>query len=131
MSYVEVPRDAIEQKLQDMGFSREQVHGEVTYSRTHHANPRLSVLVYTSCAEFSQQARDKDADAIRVVGLLRWRRKDEQVDRRKTIFKAKILRVTSVEGVLERVHMKAREAYAALNEFQKQKKKPENTGESR
>jgi hypothetical protein len=119
--YVQIPREALEAKLQSMGFTRDDVRGEVTYSRPHHLNRNLRVVVYTSCGEFSQQARDKDADAIRIVGLLTWRRRDEEVDRRKAVFKAKILRVNSVEGVLQRVHEKAREAYAALNEFQKQK----------
>jgi hypothetical protein len=118
-TYVQISREVLEAKLQSMGFTRDDVRGEVTYSRPHHLNNRLRVVVYTSCGEFSQQAREKDADAIRIVGLLTWRRRDEEVDRRKAVFKAKILRVNSVEGVLQRVHEKAREAYAALNEFQK------------
>lgn len=115
--YVEVPRTVLELKLQAMGFTRDDVRGEVVYSRRHHKHPGLVVKVYTSVGEFSDRARALGVDAIRVVGLLTWRRSAEDVDRRKTLYKAKILRVSSVDGVLERVHAKARAAYAALNAF--------------
>ena len=121
-TYVEVPREALEAKLRSMGFTRDDVRGEVTYSRRHDKDHKLRVTVYTSVAEFSDKARAKDADAIRVVGQLVWSRRGETVERRKCLYKAKILRVTSVEGVLERVHAKAREAYAALNEFQQEQR---------
>lgn len=118
-SYVEIPRAVFVDFLKIMGFEQEPVGGEVVYSRRHAKHPGMLVKVYTSIAEQGDTARAKGADAIRIVALLTWTRKGETNLRRKVLFQARILRVNSVEKVLERVRDKAREAYAACNEFLK------------
>lgn len=110
----------MEAYLQEMGFEREQISGEVTYFFRHQLNPALVVKIFTSIAEQGTAVRAKDADAIRIVALLTWTRKGETELRRKALYKARVLRVNSVEGVLSRMRDKAREAYQALNEFRKE-----------
>lgn len=119
-AYVEISRERVETYLQEMGFERDPVRGEIVYVRRHKINPALIVKVYTSIAEQGTAVRGRGADAIRVVALLTWTRRGETEMRRKVLFEAKILRVNSIEGVLERTRDKAREAYAACNEFLKQ-----------
>jgi hypothetical protein len=114
-TYVEVPRKALEDALQSWGFTREPVRGEITYVRKHHVDPKFCVRVYTSVPEFNDTARERGEDAIRVVSTLQWTRKNEDVPRRKVLYRARVFRVTSVEGVISRLHDKAREAYIAIN----------------
>ena len=117
--YVEVPREAIVARLERAGFVRRDVPGEISYERYHDRDNRLSVIVYTSIAERASKGRGCGEDAIRVVALFTWTRRDETEPRHKKLFTARVHRVTSVEGVLERMIQKAREAYSACNEWLK------------
>ncbi len=119
-TYVEVPSAALFARLEEAGFTRGIMGREVTYTRAHAKDARLSVVVYTSAAEGAQDARGCGEDAIRVVAAFTWLHRASNEQRRKNLFKAKVLRVTSIEGVLQRTIEKAREAYAACNEFLKQ-----------
>lgn len=116
-TYVDVPSAALFARLEAAGFTRGRIGREVTYTRKHARDERLSVVVYTSAAEGAQDARGCGEDAIRVVAAFTWIHRPTNEQRRKNLFKAKVLRVTSVEGVLERTINAAREAYAACNEF--------------
>ncbi len=109
-TYVEVPSRALFARLEEAGFTRGISGREVTYTRRHDRDPRLSVVVYTSAAEGAQDARGCGEDAIRVVALFSWLHRASNEQRRKNLYKAKVLRVTSVEGVLDRTIEKAREA---------------------
>jgi hypothetical protein len=117
--YVEVPSAALFQRLEAAGFTRGIIGREVTYTRAHARDERLSVVVYTSAAEGSQEARGCGEDAIRVVAAFTWLHKPTGERRRKNLYQAKVLRVTSIDGVLARTIEKAREAYQACNEFLK------------
>jgi hypothetical protein len=116
-TYVEISRDKMEEYLRGMGFTREDTRGEIVYFKLHEKNPALILKIYTSIAEHGAGVRAKGVDAIRVVALLTWKRQDELAIRRKVLYQAKILRVNSADGVLARIREKAREAYAACNEF--------------
>jgi len=120
--FVEVPSARLFALLEGAGFTRGVSGREVTYTRKHARDERLSVVVYTSAAEGAQDARGCGEDAIRVVGLFSWLHGPTREMRRKNLYKAKVLRVTSIEGVLQRTIEKAREAYAACNEFNKTNK---------
>lgn len=120
--YIDIPRAAIEDRLKSCGFTRDDVRGEVTYSRVHDRDSRYRVKVYTSIPEFDTVSRSCGEDAIRVVALLTWTRRDEDVPRHKKLYQARIYRVNSVDGVLDRMVERMRDAYAAINEFRLQKK---------
>jgi len=117
--YVEVPLEDIAERLEEAGFVREQLSGEVTYSRLHDRDGRLVILVYTSIAEGGSKGRGCGEDAIRVVALFRWTRRGETEVRRKKLYTGRVFRVTSVEGVVDRMMEKARDAYRACNEWLK------------
>jgi hypothetical protein len=119
-TFVEVPSARLFERLEAAGFRRGVQGREVFYERSHAQDGRLSVRVYTSAAEGSETARDNGADAIRVIAQFQWLHRASNEMRRKNLFQAKILRVTSVEGVLDRMIDAARKAYAACNEFRKQ-----------
>ena len=119
-TFVDVPSAALFARLEAAGFTRGVIGREVTYTRTHARDARLFVTVYTSAAEGAQDARGCGEDAIRVVAAFSWLHRASGEQRRKNLFKAKVLRVTSIEGVLERTIDAARKAYAACNEFLKQ-----------
>lgn len=114
--FVEVPRAAFEERLVSAGFSRVQGPGEVCYHRLHHHDPRFSVVVWTSIPIYSTSTRDCGTDAIRVLARLSWTRWGEDVPRHKTIYKTRVYRVGTAEGVLERTMERAREAYRAINQ---------------
>ena len=118
--YVEVPREAIIGRLEKAGFVREERSGEVTYSRRHDRDDRLKVIVYTSIAENAATGRGCGEDAIRVVALFSWTRRDETEPRRKKLYTGRVFRVTSVDGVLDRMMERARDAYAACNDWLKE-----------
>jgi len=119
-SFVEVPRERMEVLLIKAGFERGQAGQEILYSRRHARDARLSVVVYTSVAAGADDARGCGEDAIRVVAIFTWLHKATQKERHKNLYKARVLRVNSVDGVLERTIEKAREAYAACNDFLKE-----------
>ncbi len=119
-TYVDVPRDRMLTMLAEAGFSPHPAHGsEIVYARAHALDPRLTVFVYTSIAQQASEARACGQDAIRVVALFRWLRRGETEPRRKKLYSARVYRVTSVEGVLERTLINMRKAYQACNEFRK------------
>lgn len=110
--YVEVPAEAIEGKLQSMGFARKIQGREVVYFRRNHNDNRLVVKVYTSLAANAAQARGCGQDAIRVVAAF------EHGEQSFGIWKGtRIFRTGSVEAVLERMYERAREAYGACNRW--------------
>lgn len=120
--YVEVPREAITSRLERAGFEREVQKGEVTYSRKHDRDGRLVVVVYTSVAENATAGRGRGEDAIRVLAFFTWTRQGETQLRRKKLFQARVFRVTSVDGVLDRMMERARDAYAACNKWLAEKR---------
>jgi hypothetical protein len=116
-TYVAVPREAILERLERAGFTRRPVSGEVTYERHHDRDARLVIVVYTSVAENATVGRGRGEDAIRVLAFFTWTRQGETDLRRKKLFEARVFRVTSVDGVLERMMERARDAYAACNKW--------------
>lgn len=115
--YVEVSREAITSRLERAGFKRDDVRGEITYSRKHDRDSRLLVTVYTSVADGAEVGRKRGEDAIRVLAFFTWTRQGETQLRRKKLFQARVFRVTSVDGVLDRMMERARDAYAACNNW--------------
>lgn len=122
MAFVEVPSAALFARLEAAGFTRGVSGREVTYTRVHARDPRLTVVVYTSAAEGAQDARACGQDAIRAVALFTWLHRASGEVRHKKLDAFKVLRVTSVESVLERTIDAARKAYHACNEFIKSSK---------
>jgi len=120
--YVEVPSYRLFAMLEGADFVKGAVGHEIVYSRQHARDERLSVVIYTSVAYGEGSARGCGEDAIRVVALFTWLHRQSNEVRRKKLFSAKVLRVNSVEGVLERTLQAMRAAYAACNDWLKQNK---------
>ena len=118
--YVEVPSDRLFALLEGAGFTRGIMGREVVFSRKHAKDDRLSVVVFTSAAEGARDARGCGEDAIRVSAAFTWLHRASGETRRKILYRAKVLRVTSIEGVLQRTIDKAREAYQACNAYRKE-----------
>ena len=116
-AYVEVPRDRMEALLAGAGFQPDRVGKELVYKRAHDKDDRLSVAVYTSIAFSAGSTRSCGEDAIRVVALFTWTHRASGQERRKNLYKARVYRVNSVDGVIARTLEKMREAYATCNEF--------------
>lgn len=114
--FVEVPASAIRDKLTAAGFRLLPVaRGEEIYAREHDKDNRYTIKVYSSIRQ--GEIRQRDADAIRVVALL-------IVPGGKTypIFKsARVYRTGTVEGVLDRMIERAREAYATCSEHRRKR----------
>lgn len=112
---MEVPSGRLFSFLEEKGFSLTVKYREVVYVRAHHRDPRYKVLVYTSVRAGDAKARGCGVDAIRVCAVF------EDVDMNgapwsKGVAKLpKVLRTGTVEGVLERVLERAREAYSVIN----------------
>ena len=106
MSFVPVPAEAIRARLVQAGFERLPTRPgtEEVYRRAHDADPRYVVKVYSSIREGAQAARGRGKDAIRVVAVF---------EDRVGIYKAeRVYRTGSIEGVLDRMMYRARQAYA-------------------
>ncbi len=117
-NFVEVPRDAFIAKMAEAGFTlsvlSDNVYGEMVFVRRNHYNHDLVVKIYSSIPMNAAQARDCGEDAIRVVAV--YDPPPGHGAKGRGLFKAKVLRVTSVEGVLERTLARAREAYVKTNQ---------------
>lgn len=115
--FVSVPAAAIRERLAAAGFRLvEGTPGiEEVYERIHDRDPRYAVRVYSSLTRGSDEVRDVGQDAIRVVALFT-DSKFSWPARVSPIFKsARVYRTGTVEGVLERMIDRAREAYSTCN----------------
>ena len=110
-SYVEVPKQEFAKRLEAAGFVLAPEEGEVAYRRVHRVDPDLQVLVLTSVPKSGEVARGVGEDAVRILVLAR-----TASGRNRCLWKCRVNRVTSVEGVLERTMERAREGYEVLNQ---------------
>ncbi len=120
MSFVPVPATAIRSRLAGAGFTLVLgTHGEEVYERKHDRDGRYVVRVYSSIQRGADEARACGEDAIRVVALFVDGRYNFP-PRTVPIFKAtRVNRTGTVDGVLDRLIERAREAYAACNEHRR------------
>jgi len=118
--FVPVPAAAIRSRLAGAGFLLVPgTRGEEVYERPHDRDARYVVRVYSSIQRGEEEARDCGEDAIRVVALF-VDGKYYSPPRTVPIFKAtRVHRTGTVDGVLDRLIERAREAYKACNEHRK------------
>ena len=116
-AYVEIPAVEIEVTLATAGFGLEDRQGELVYTLRHARDPRLTVSVYTSVGKGAKAARGCGEDAIRVVARFTWEVKGDPKPRTKVLYRAKVLRVNSVTGTVERMVREAREGWKACNRW--------------
>lgn len=122
-TYIEVPAAAFRERILGAGFelSKRVSVGEEVYDRTHNTDPRYIVRVYSSIPRNGSTVRRVGEDAIRVCAVFY---RDLRVNPNNCIgagiFKApRVYRTGTVEGVLDRVIERAREAYSFCNEHRK------------
>jgi hypothetical protein len=118
--YIEVPADTMFTYLRDRKFEETTEGNEVVFVRRGEKCPAMVMKVYTSVAKGHAAARAKDADAIRValVGELKGEYNGKPL-RPKGFFSRKILRVNSVEGVLERIRDACCEAAEVARQYER------------
>ena len=118
MAYVEVPSERIFSLLESKGFKRYENYGsfggtEIVYCFAHQKNPKLMVKVFTSISEGQTQARDCGKDAIRILTVY----ENKNTGKSFAVWKgARVYRTGTVEGVLERMLERCREAYQAATD---------------
>lgn len=88
--------------------------GRSSSTGPHHRDPAVVVRVCTSVARGQAFARRRGADAIRIFVF-----RDDGRSSRGVAKTVRVFRADTVEGVLDRVRERAREAYAAANEYVK------------
>lgn len=120
--FVQVPAAAIRDRLAAAGFSLlPDIRGEEVYQRRHARDERYAVKVYSSIQRGAEDVRESGEDAIRVVavhytGTIGDGGKWMFPDAARGIYKStRVYRTGTVEGVLDRMIERAREAYAACN----------------
>jgi hypothetical protein len=87
--------------------------GEEVYERVHEREPRYAVRVYSSIQRGEGETRERGKDAIRIVAVAT---ETTQPGVWSCLFSApRVHRSGTVEGVLDRVIERAREAYAAVD----------------
>ena len=118
--FVEVPAEAIRARLHAAGFTETSFCGEVVFVREHARCKHSQVKVYTSLGVNAEEARACGKDAIRVVAVFERMTPGRDRPFVKAFAKCKrVYRTGTVEGVLERLVERAREAYGAINEAMK------------
>jgi len=121
--FVQVPAAAIRERLAAAGFRQLDRHGEEVYVRHHERDKRFAVKVYSSIK--GGEVLGSGEDAIRVVAVHYTGSVDTKgewlhPDSARAITPAmRVFRVGTVEGVLDRMIERARDAYAACNERRK------------
>lgn len=119
-TYIEVPTDTLFAFLRERAFTETVEGHEVVFVRRGVKCPAMVMKVYTSVSQGAAKARAKDADAIRVtlVGELKGEYMGKPL-RPKGFYTQKILRVNSVEGVLERIREACRSAAEEARKFER------------
>ena len=129
--FVQVPAAAIRERLTAAGFRLVTASiGEEIYVRHHDRDSRYAVKVYSSIMRGAGDVRDCGEDAIRVVAVHytgsvgpngEWLHGDAA----RGIYKAtRVFRTGTVDGVLDRMIERAREAYAHINAKRVKRQKP-------
>lgn len=120
--FVEVPAAAIRERLVAAGFRLLPAsRGEEVYERRHDRDRRYAIKVYSSIQRGQAEVRDCGEDAIRVVavhytGDLTPAGDWAHPDAARGVFKStRTFRTGTVDGVLDRMIERAREAYAFIN----------------
>lgn len=130
--FVDVPAEAIHAAFRAAGFTEDAFGGEIMYVRTHSRCKHLSVQVYTSLPVRGGDARGLGEDAVRVTAIFKKARRGAiHPDAKpfvRVAYKGKRVFRTAPQGmpenqrvahVIARMLERAREAYAACNEFAK------------
>ncbi len=118
--FVEVPARAIRARLEAAGFTETVFFNEVVFIRVHARCRHSEVKVYTSLSVDAGEARAVGTDAIRVVAIYERLTPNRTKPFVKVLYKGKrVHRTGTVEGVLDRLIERAREAYGAINEAMK------------
>lgn len=118
--FIEVPSGTLFAFLKARSFVESVEGHEVVFVRRSAKCPAVVMKVYTSVSQGAVTARAKDADAIRVtlLGELKGEYNGKPL-RPKGFFSRKILRVNSVEGVLERIRDACREAAEVARQYER------------
>lgn len=115
--FVEVPAEAIRARMHEAGFTETSFCNEVVFVRTHARCKHSHVKVYTSMSVHAGGVRAVGTDAIRVVGVFERVTPGRTKPFVRVFYKGRrVHRTGTVEGVLERLIERAREAYGAINE---------------
>ena len=120
MSFVEIPPATLFAFFEERGFTKRpltRAGGEVVLERRHHRDPKYVVLIYTSVQTGRAKAASKGKDAIRVCAIKETTGVDGEVKARGACKLPRVHRTGTVEGTLERVLQRAREAYGACNKM--------------
>lgn len=138
--FVLVPAHAIRSRLSAAGFTLLEGHGEEVYERRHNRHADFAVKVYTSLPRGGDVVRGCGEDAIRVcaVRYYAWHKGEERMDlagigggpqglrAHGLESETRVFRTGTVEGVLDRMIERAREAYSFISE--QLKPRDDNTG---
>ncbi len=123
---VTVPADTIIAFLKSKGFTERdamKVRGnEIVYERAHKVDSRYKVLIYTSVRRGATVARGIGKDAIRVCAIF-----EQGSDSRGICKLPRVHRTGTVDGVLQRVLERAREAYQKCCDARPKKPAPKHT----
>ena len=118
--FIEVPASAIRERLHAAGFTETSFCNEVVFVRQHARCKHSEVKVYTSLSVHAGEVRAVGTDAIRVVAVFERVSPGRSKPFVRALYKGKrVHRTGTVEGVLERLVERAREAYGAINEAMK------------
>lgn len=121
MSFVEIPPATLFAFFEERGFTKRpltRAGGEVVLERRHHRDPKYVVLIYTSVQTGRAKAASKGKDAIRVCAIReRTNAAGEPLDAKGICKLPRVHRTGTVDGTLERVLQRAREAYGACNKM--------------
>lgn len=120
--YVAVPAHAIRSRLLSAGFTLLPGSGEEVYERRHARHKDFAVKVYTSLPRGGESVRGCGEDAIRVVAIRYYAWSPGNSGHHQRLLahglesEARVYRTGTVEGVLERMIERARDAYGFINE---------------
>ncbi len=111
-TYVSVPTEQLDTLLLTRGFTPATVGAERVYTRSSKTNPALRIVVYSSVRQGDEKARKVGKDAIRVVLLGKTPRREFCLAKT-----TRINRTGTVEGVLDRVWDRIKEASTAAQTY--------------
>lgn len=97
-NFVNVPPEAIETPLKQLGFLRSVEAGQIVYKKQHDCNPAVYLKVYTSINSDGSQVRRRGKDSIRVCTIVQGSWKDYGIGKFPYI-----ARVSSVEHIVNKM----------------------------
>jgi len=122
---ITIPAATMTAAFEKLGFTKGVSGHEIVFTRTHHRCKHLTVTVFSTLSDYEDVSRGVGDDAIKITAVYKRQRKGKRPYTNVVCKTSRVYRTAPrdlpvdkrVQAVIDRALERAREAYAACNEY--------------